>query len=189
MSKIQRVFSMSDAVGIVGPVSNAASTQSVPFVKSSETQTAINELPPGVSIDEFGKFLEGVGQDCIVPFVPLVHGFCLTLRENVLREIGYFDEVAFPRGYGEENDFCFRADDSGFVLAIAVDTFIFHAKSKSYTSSDRIQFMKDGMNKFREKHGADRIKNAVRFMEQNPHLKYMRDAVLKEWPDHYSPTI
>lgn len=183
--KIQKVFTMSPVVGIVGPLSNAASTQSVPFVKSSKDQTAINNLPLGVSIDSFGDYIEQVGFSVVTPFVPLVHGFCLTIRDVVLKEIGFFDEEAFPRGYGEENDFCFRAEDAGFVLAIAVDTFIFHAKSKSYTSSDRVKFMHDGMLNFSKKHGADRIKKAVSFMEQNIHLQSVRDAVRAKWPKHY----
>jgi len=184
--KIQKVFGISPAIGIVGPLSNAASTQSVPFVKSSKDQTAINELPAGVSIDKFGQFIEKSGTDVVTPFVPLVHGFCLTIRDTVLNEIGYFDEEAFPRGYGEENDFCFRAEDAGFVLAVAVDTFVFHAKSKSYTSADRVKFMRDGMHNFSRKHGADRIRKAVTFMEQNVHLQSMRDAVLAKWPKHYN---
>lgn len=184
--KIQKVFGISRAIGIVGPLSNAASTQSVPFVKSSKDQTAINELPAGVSIDGFGQFIETVGANVVTPFVPLVHGFCLTIRDTVLDEIGYFDEEAFPRGYGEENDFCFRAEDAGFVLAVAVDAFVFHAKSKSYTSADRVKFMHDGMHNFSRKHGADRIRKAVTFMEQNVHLQSMRDAVLAKWPKHYN---
>jgi len=183
--KVQKIFSMSPAIGIVGPLSNAASTQSVPFVKSSKDQTAINDLPLGVSIDIFGEYIEEVGSSVITPFVPLVHGFCLTIRDVVLEEISFFDEKTFPRGYGEENDFCFRAEDAGFVLAIAVDTFVFHAKSKSYNSSDRIKFMHDGMLNLSNKHGADRIKKAVAFMEQNIHLQCMRDAVLAKWSKHY----
>ncbi|GAA5666638.1 hypothetical protein DNK03_22955 [Brucella anthropi] len=185
-SKIQTVFSLNDCIGIVGPLSNAASTQSVPFVKGSKEQTAINELPPEVSIKEFGDFIEKIGTGKTLPFVPLVHGFCLSIRDKVLDNIGYFDEEAFPRGYGEENDFCFRTEDAGYVLAIAVDTFIFHAKSKSYTTSDRVQFMHMGMKKLSEKHGVERIKSAVKFMEENPHLQSVRKATFENWPLHYT---
>lgn len=184
---IRRVFETSDFIGVVGTLSNAASTQSLPFIKSSAQQTAVNSLPPDVSVDEFAEFVRVAGMDRLSPYVPLVHGFCLSIRGSVFETIGYFDEAAFPNGYGEENDFCFRADDAGFVLAIAIDTFIFHAKSKSYTSNEeRIAYMNSGMANFAAKHGADRIKLAVQFMEDNPHLQYMRDRVLDRWPEHYS---
>jgi len=183
--RIQAVFATSEYVGVVGPLSNAASTQSVPFVKSTKDQTAINSLPEGVSVEEFGSFVREVGASVPTPFVPLVHGFCLTVRDSLLAEIGYFDELSFPRGYGEENDFCFRAEDAGFLLAVAVDVFIFHAKSKSYTSSDRTNFMHAGMKAFAAKHGSERIKRSIRYMEAQPHLQFMRDAVANKWPDHY----
>lgn len=183
--RVQALFGLSSTVGIVGPLSNAASTQSVPFVKSTKTQTAINTLPPGVSIDEFAEFIKAEAAGIVRPFVPLVHGFCLSLTQDVIDEIGYFDEESFPKGYGEENDFCFRAEDAGFVLAIAVDTFIFHAKSKSYTSDDRVANMNNGMKKFAEKHGVDRIKSAIQYMENHPSLQEIRSRVLNRWADHY----
>lgn len=120
-----------------------------------------------------------------MPFVPLVHGFCLSITADVINEIGYFDEEHFPRGYGEENDFCFRAENAGFILAIALDTFVFHAKSKSYVSNERVTYMRDGMSNFVAKHGAERIASAVKFMEENPHLQYMRNCVLNHWSSHY----
>lgn len=185
--RIRRVLSIHSRIGIVGPLSNAASTQSVPFVKSSKDQTAINTMPDGVSLEEFAEFIAQTGSCCEIPFVPLVHGFCLTVNSDVIDEIGLFDEESFPRGYGEENDYCFRAEDAGFLLAIAVDTFVFHAKSKSYQSDERTKFMHDGMKKFVEKHGVDRIKKAVSFMELNPHLQYVRERVLNQWSTHYLP--
>lgn len=184
--KIQAAFRESASVGIVGPLSNAASTQSVPFVKSSKDQTAINSLPPNVGIEEMGRFIEKVGQERIRPFVPLVHGFCLSIHRNVFDKIGYFDEAAFPRGYGEENDFCLKAEDAGFFLSIAIDTFVFHSKSKSYASEERVQFMRDGMKNLVARHGERRVRDAVHFMEQNPHLDYVREKVRANWPSHYS---
>lgn len=183
--KIQAVFTLNPFIGIVGPLSNAASTQSIPIVKSSKDQTAINTIPTGVSNEEFNSFIEKAARDVTIPFVPLVHGFCLTISSNVFQKIGYFDEDLFPRGYGEENDFCFRAEDAGFLLAVAINTFIFHAKSKSYTNNDRIQFMQDGMRNFSNRHGSDRIKRSVEFMEKNPYLEKIRQAAIDNWPEFY----
>lgn len=185
IQKIEKVFSISPEVGIVGPLSNAASTQSVPFVKSSANQTAINLLPPGVSIDFFADFVEKKSEGIMRPFTPLIHGFCLSLSSSVIEKIGLFDEVLFPRGYGEENDYCFRAEDEGFILAIALDTFIYHAKSKSYISSERETFMRNGMKNFTERYGAARIGSAIAYMEGHPSLRAMRHAVHDAWSSFY----
>ena len=54
------------------------------------------------------------------------------------------DEENFPIGYGEENDYCIRAADAGFTLAIADDAYVFHAKSKSFGHSRRKELSKQG---------------------------------------------
>lgn len=187
--RILRVFAQSPYIGIVGPLSNAASTQSVPAVRSSKDQTAINELPPGVDIDEFASRIAELAAGRVVPFVPLIHGFCFSIRRSVIDEIGYFDEESFPHGYGEENDYCLRAEDHGFILAIALDAYVFHAKSQSYSFSERAAYMKSGMSRLVAKYGAGRIKSSVQFMEENPHLNQMRRAVADHWPDFYGTRL
>jgi len=187
--KIRDAFSISPEIGIVGPLSNAASTQSVPFIKSSANQTAINTLPSDVSIDEFARFIEVAATGVLPPFTPLVHGFCLTLSSRVIDEIGLFDEELFPRGYGEENDYCFRAENAGFILCIALDAFVYHVKSKSYASAEREAFMRAGMTNLAERHGVTRIRAAVDYMESHPSLHKMRQAVLNRWPEFYGRSL
>ena len=160
-------------LGIIGPLSNAASFQSVPAIKGTVTQTAINPLPNGMTVDEVDSFFENIW-DGVVPITPLVHGFCLCFRRDVLKKVGSFDEDAFPFGYGEENDFCFRAADAGFDLGIMTNTYVFHAKSKSYSDSERVKYMDNGAQALFRKHSKRRVKNAVSFMEKNSYLEKLR---------------
>ena len=184
--KIRTAMAIDDSIGIVGPLSNAASTQSLPYVQSKGKQTAINLLPDDVSIEQFAEYVTNKAVGRSTPFVPLVHGFCFTVKETVLNNIGVFDEHRFPRGYGEENDFCFRAENAGFLLAIALDAFVYHAKSKSYVSNQREQFMDAGMKALVSLHGVGRVKRSIATMEGNPHLQFMRNAVLKNWAHFYN---
>ena len=110
-----------------------------------------------------------------LPWVPLVHGFCFAIKRKVIDKIGYFDDVSFPRGYGEENDYCFRATDAGFILALATHTYIYHAKSKSYTDEERLKLMKEAAQNFENKHGSSRIKRASKTMNINPILMEFRN--------------
>ena len=41
--------------------------------------------------------------------VPVLNGFCLFVKAEVVEAVGLMDEVAFPHGFGEENDFALRA--------------------------------------------------------------------------------
>lgn len=167
------VFSTPGA-GIVGPMSGAASHQSIPEHRSSNGQTAINDLPAGLTAEDMNRYCEQWTASHVLPRVPLVHGFCFGVTRNVIDSIGYFDEENFPRGYGEENDYCFRAADAGFGLVIATHTYVFHAKSKSYTDAERVPLMKAGSQALEHLYGRRRIQRAVKSMQSNSILEGLR---------------
>jgi GT2 family glycosyltransferase len=165
--------------GIVGPLSNAASSQSIPNHLSTVGQTAINALPKGYSVSQMDSWCEENSRDLTSPSVPFVHGFCMCVKREVFDKIGYFDEESFPYGYGEENDLCIRASEEGYRLNIAVDAFVFHSKSKSYSDERRRKsLMKAGNIKLRDLHGTERVDRLVQSMQQNPTLAKMRDRSL-----------
>lgn len=173
--KMADVALTNKGVGIVGPLSSAASHQSVPDHKSKGGQTAVNELPKGFSVNDMNDYCEKWSFTNNIPRVPLVHGFCFGVTKEVIDSIGYLDAASFPRGYGEENDYCFRAADAGFGMALATHTYIYHAKSKSFISNERQKLMDDGMSALKRKHGQRRIDHAVKSMQQNAVLVALRE--------------
>jgi O-antigen biosynthesis protein len=176
LDKMLALIQSDDRIGIVGPMSNAASTQSIPDIAGSAGQTAINSLPDGMSVDDMDGACEAWSHPNVFPSVPLVHGFCQLVRKSLVDAVGGFDQVAFPQGYGEENDLCFRATDAGFDLRIATNAFVYHAKSASYTDDVvRQELMRRGAEQLRQKHTADRVSRAVRAMTGHPLLVRMRD--------------
>ncbi|MEO0751857.1 MAG: glycosyltransferase family 2 protein [Pseudomonadota bacterium] len=180
LEKITARFAMAPDLGLVGPLSNAASWQSVPERSSPEGGWAINALPRGMGVADVDAVVEEAAK--AVPNLvrlPLLNGFCLTIKRAVVETIGPFDEAGFPRGFGEEDDFCLRATNAGFGVALAHDTYVFHAKSKSYGSSRRERLTAEGQEELRRKHGAARLKRAVETMKMNPHLEAMREAVAR----------
>lgn len=174
---IEKLFDAFDSfpdIGIVGPMSNAASHQSLPDHKSGGGNTAINELPTGFTVPAMDRWCEEQAEGAATAMVPLVHGFCFAIRREVREAIGHFNEEEFPFGYGEENDYCMRATNAGFLLAVALHTFVFHQKSQSFESERRQALMRMGSEKLREIHGRDRIANAVRSMQENPAFVRLR---------------
>jgi GT2 family glycosyltransferase len=168
------VFSTPGA-GIVGPMSNAAGYQSIPQHRGTKNQTAINKLPPGMTPEDMNRCCEQWTTAGVLPTVPLVHGFCFGVRREVLDRIGFLDVHNFPRGYGEENDYCFRAVNAGFGLVIATHTYIFHSKSKSYSDKERIPLMKAASQAFTRLHGLGRVNRATKSMDKNPILVGLRE--------------
>jgi GT2 family glycosyltransferase len=177
------VFSVPGA-GIVGPLSNAASHQSIPDHLVTSDNTATNPLPPDINAAHMDRHCESWTLGPILPRVPLVHGFCLGIRREVIDAIGTMDEELFPRGYGEENDYCFRAADAGFALVIATHCFVYHAKSRSYAASDRQALQRQAGETLIKKYGPDRVARAVATASDNPLLQHMRDQArsLNEHP-------
>jgi GT2 family glycosyltransferase len=172
--KMADVAIKNKGVGIVGPLSNAASWQSVPDIESQGDQTAINTLPYGLDSEDMNNYCEKWSMEKDIPLVPLVHGFCIGITRDVVDAIGGFDEKNFSRGYGEENDYCFRAANAGFQLAYATHTYVFHAKSKSFATDERVELMDMGMATLVELHGQRRINRAVQALRQNHVLTDLR---------------
>ena len=59
-------------------------------------------------------------------------GFCMAIRQTCLAQVGIFDEAAFGRGYGEETDFCQRAQRAGWRNILCGDIFVYHAGGLSF---------------------------------------------------------
>lgn len=172
---IDKLLGAAKDAAIVGPMSNAASFQSLPDIKANPEQTAVNALPEGVSASELDLWCESSSARVGLASVPLVHGFCQLIRRTVLNEVGGFDEDHFPFGYGEENDFCFRVANRGYDLRVATNTFVYHVKSASYRDADkRRELMRAGAQSLRDLHGHARLENAVRAMHDHPVLVEMR---------------
>ncbi len=100
---------------------------------SSPEIAVYNPVPPHLDQDEFAYAIGHAGGRTL-PEVATGNGFCMFIRRAALQKLGLFDEKKFPRGYGEENDFCMRALRAGWKN-IACDTaYVFHKRSQSFQS-------------------------------------------------------
>lgn len=179
-------------IGMVGPLSNTASWQSIPEIEN-DGDWANNEIPISHNIDQYGYLVE---KDSVVlyPRLNFLNGFCLLIKRELINNIGYLDENNFGKGYGEENDYCIRAIKNGWELAVADDTFIFHAQSKSYSNEKRVELCRIANEKLISKHGESIIEIGVEKCKENKILKSIRarashfiekDNIIKEGFNKY----
>jgi GT2 family glycosyltransferase len=63
--------------------------------------------------------------------MPTAVGFCLLIKNVVLRQLGVFDPAYSP-GYNEENDFICRINRHGYSAVAAHRSFVFHHESSSF---------------------------------------------------------
>ena len=125
----------SDArVGTVTPLSNNTTICTFPeFLQD-------NQLPFGLPVrDVDDAFRQGR-----LPNVeaPTGVGFCMYIRRDCLEAVGPLSEEHFPRGYGEENDFCQRVIKKGWSNLITPNLFAYHKGGVSF-GEEKIQLIEN----------------------------------------------
>jgi GT2 family glycosyltransferase/glycosyltransferase involved in cell wall biosynthesis len=121
--------------GSATPMSNNAGAFSFP-VSGTDNALAGDSLV-------IASRLAAQGAGPYYPLVPTGHGFCLYLRRDCLDEVGMLDAVAFPRGYGEENDLAMRAARLGWTHVLDDRTLVFHRRSASFRD-EQVGLMRAG---------------------------------------------
>lgn len=122
-----RVAAYSNAnIGTATPLSDNAGAFSVPIPNQP------NPKPDTATHENYARMMRHCCGGCEIPDVPTGNGFCLFIKRALIERIGGFDEEAFPRGYGEENDFCMRAVNVGWRNVIAPAAFVFHHRNASF---------------------------------------------------------
>lgn len=165
-----------DRPGIVGPLSNAASHQSVPEVRA-HGEWAVNELPAWLTADGMAFLVERLSNGATTTF-PFLNGFCFGLRREVIESVGLFDEQNFAAGYGEESDYAQRARAAGFHLAVVDSAYVYHAKSRSYGGLEgRRALAKAHYQALLAKHGEENIQALVSSLESNEALVPLRQRL------------
>jgi GT2 family glycosyltransferase/glycosyltransferase involved in cell wall biosynthesis len=164
----------SDArIGLIGPLSNTASWQSIPALFDAQGDWAENQLPPEVDLPEMGRLLARYANR-LYPRLPFLNGFCLVIKRGLIKKIGIFDEKTFGAGFGEENDYCLRARQAGFELAVADDAYIYHHQSRSYSHDRRKTLSERADRALHDKHGTESVLAGVAGCQQNRELDGVR---------------
>ncbi len=146
-------------IGTVTPLSNHATLCSVPRPFEE------NLLPRGYDARSFAALIERCSAR-EYPRLPTAVGVCMYIRRALLDDIGFFDAERFGLGYGEENDFCFRALARGWIHVADDATFIGHAGHGSFGTS-RKALQKSAAAALRRKHPRY-MATIAEFMRRDP---------------------
>lgn len=148
------------SIGTVTPLSNNATLCSVPNFCEE------NELPEGFNVDQVAAIVEGCSLKRY-PRITVANGFCMLVKREVIQLIGNFDEITFGYGYGEENDFCNRAEQMGYIHVMCDDTYIYHSGTKSFASKEKAAYIKEHDRILNERYPQQMHNNAV-YCRDNP---------------------
>ncbi|MEH7830384.1 glycoside hydrolase family 99-like domain-containing protein [Gemmobacter denitrificans] len=101
--------------------------------------------PAHLTHEDYALLLTQATRGCVPPEVPTGSGFCFYIRRAMMAECGLFDEEGFPRGYGEENDFCMRGFKAGWVNLISPWSFVYHVRTASF-KGEKTALVKAGVD-------------------------------------------
>lgn len=160
LEKLQNCAYADETIATVTPLSNSATICSVPSFCED------NVLPPEISIDDMAELVESCSMKQY-PTIPVAHGFCMYVKRSVLNVVGNLNAEVFQRGYGEENDFCFRAEELGFHHMMCDDTFIYHAGTASFVSQDKKKLIQEH-NKYLFSNYPSQMRNVENYCKGNP---------------------
>lgn len=175
-------------VAIAGPLSNAATYQSVPHIyqrmnsSSSGMVWNMNALPPGLTIDAFAIQLSRLVDELDIPgIIPskILNGFCFMFKRKLLNVIGNFDAVNFPKGYGEEVDFSLRALMKGYHSVVVTRAYVFHHFTASFSQEAKAEQGQAAKLQLQSKYGKRVFRLHTQESEEGAELAPLRNELMK----------
>jgi GT2 family glycosyltransferase/glycosyltransferase involved in cell wall biosynthesis len=161
LEKLSAIAYSEPNVASVTPMSNAATIFSYPRPNRD------NPMPPETAVEvldeRFSRAAEMLGYFSVE--VPTGVGFCMYLTRQALAELGGFAEEFSP-GYGEENDWCKRAEDCGLRNLGAANTFVEHLGSVSF-SEKRAELIRNHMNVLNARY-PEYMPEVMDFIQEDP---------------------
>ena len=173
LDKLQKHLLNDPNLAAVGPVSNNAQAQSIPYHISGD-DLEDDQVTSFVKPQLLNEFLHIWSQGTELLWAESLNGFCMMFNSESVIEIGLFDTDAFPRGYGEELDWCIRAIDAGYSLGVALDTYVYHAKGKSFSSTERLILKEQSKEILNRKYGKKRLDGVGKSVRLSPHMTALR---------------
>ena len=114
-------------IGTVTPFSNNATICSFPDFSRAWP------VPDVVERERIARTLRETPAEPID--LPTGVGFCMLISALCRLKVRPFDLENFPRGYGEENDFCMRAAAAGFRNVLCTNAYVAHEGGASFSDS------------------------------------------------------
>ncbi len=130
LARLQRAAHSAADIGTATPLSNEASIFSVP-------NPAGGNPPPDLEGTRTMAAHAARANAGILVDVPTAHGFCMFIRADCLAETGYLRDDLFAQGYGEENDFCLRAQALGWRHVAVPSVYVAHVGGVSFGAATR----------------------------------------------------
>jgi len=173
LSRLKAAADRHSKAASITPFSNNATICSYPNFCED------NDVPAGLDREAVDALFSEANSGHVLE-IPTGVGFCMYLRRAAIDDVGLFDEEAFGRGYGEENDWCLRATAKGWKHLLAADVFVYHAGGASF-GDEAHEYQANALAVISERY-PDYERQIAAFIEADP-MEPARYAVDTARPD------
>lgn len=167
LDRLMNAADSSPNVGTVTPLSNNATICSYPRFLYD------NPYPIEIDYAKLDAIASGVNDGLYIE-APTGVGFCMLIRRQCLVDAGLFDEKAFGKGYGEENDFCQRIMRMGWKNMVASNVFVRHWGGASFQGESAMRIA-SGLKVIAKRY-PNYQKDVTKFINEDP-LKNARSRL------------
>ena len=165
LERLMRPILMSSDVASATPFTNSGTICSFPNMLED------NALFEGLSVEQIDDAFKGVRPR--YQEVPTGVGFCMGMKRSAIVKVGLFDEEAFYKGYGEENDWSQRAIAAGYKNVIVENLFVYHKHGGSFASEAKQKYLHRNGQILANRY-PNYEKDVAAFIDLNPH-RHLRE--------------
>ena len=165
------------------PIVNMQSIASTtPFTNSGQIASfpnfvEDNAIFDGLSVEELDRAFRSVNPVDFYEEVPTGVGFCMGVNYKLAKTIGFLDEEAFGKGYGEENDWCQRAIKHNYKNIMVPNLFVYHKHGGSFSSADKLKLMQQNAVKLLNRY-PNYDKDVGEYVRKDPHYNLRKLLVV-----------
>lgn len=159
IDKIYKCAYSEEYIATVTPFSNSATICSLPKYCQD------NELPLE-RVEDSARVVEKISKNKY-PRIPVAHGFCMFIKRSVIDEVGMFNADVFQKGYGEENDFCYRCEQYGYKHVICNNAFVYHKGTASFSNAQKTKLIESHSQWLDKKYPAQQMQ-VSRYVMEDP---------------------
>ena len=141
-------FAQDPDIASVTPFSNGATIFSLPLTDDRNNREFIQTF----TLDEIDREIRKYSLPPEMRTAPCGVGFCMAMKNELIRQFGGFDEESFGKGFGEEVDWCRRAAGHGYRNVIAPNLFVSHFHGGSFDSAERAALLEEHEKLLTKKH-------------------------------------
>jgi len=161
LERLMRPIFDDESVASTTPFTNAGTIASFPkFLED-------NEIFEGMDVAELDEVFREIDPRRFYTEIPTGVGFCMGVNRKAVRELGFFDEELFEKGYGEENDWCQRAIAAGYRNLLVPNLFVYHKHGGSFTPQEKRRLMERNAAKLLKRH-PEYEKQVHDFIQKDP---------------------